>query len=58
LRAGFCAAREDAEDVTQEALLRAFRFFPGFHGTDARAWLLQIVRKHLLYMDGEKSFNG
>jgi len=37
-------SREDAEDVTQEALLRAFRFFSGFHGTDARAWLLQIVR--------------
>lgn len=37
-------SREDAEDVTQEALLRAFRFFSGFHGSDARAWLLQIVR--------------
>jgi RNA polymerase sigma-70 factor (ECF subfamily) len=37
-------SREDAEDVTQEALVKAFRFFPGFHGGDARAWLLQIVR--------------
>jgi RNA polymerase sigma-70 factor (ECF subfamily) len=36
--------RSDAEDVSQEALLRAFRFFRGFHGGDARAWLLQIVR--------------
>lgn len=36
--------RADAEDVTQEAILRAFRFFPGFQGGDARAWLLQIVR--------------
>src|SRR5271169_4352151 len=36
--------RSDAEDVAQEALLRAFRFFRGFHGGDARAWLLQIVR--------------
>ncbi|HET8923145.1 MAG TPA: sigma-70 family RNA polymerase sigma factor [Candidatus Acidoferrum sp.] len=36
--------REDAEDVAQEALLRACRFFRGFHGGDARAWLLQIVR--------------
>src|SRR5438445_13490453 len=36
--------REDSEDVTQEAMLRAFRFFRGFHGGDARAWLLQIVR--------------
>lgn len=36
--------RADAEDVTQEASLRAFRFFAGFHGGDARSWLLQIVR--------------
>jgi len=36
--------RADAEDVTQDAMLRAFRFFRGFHGGDARAWVLQIVR--------------
>jgi RNA polymerase sigma-70 factor (ECF subfamily) len=36
--------RVDAEDVAQEAMLRAYRFFGGFHGGDARAWLLQIVR--------------
>jgi RNA polymerase sigma factor (sigma-70 family) len=36
--------RADAEDVAQEALLRALRFFRGFHGGDVRAWLLQIVR--------------
>jgi RNA polymerase sigma-70 factor (ECF subfamily) len=35
---------QDAEDVVQEAYLRAYRFFSGFHGGDARAWLLQIVR--------------
>ena len=34
----------DAEDVVQEAYLRALRFFDGFHGTDARAWLLAVVR--------------
>ena len=34
----------DAQDMVQEAYLRAFRFFAGFHGTDARAWLLTIVR--------------
>jgi RNA polymerase sigma-70 factor (ECF subfamily) len=34
----------DGEDVAQEALLRAYRFFDGFQGGDARAWLLQIVR--------------
>jgi RNA polymerase sigma factor (sigma-70 family) len=36
--------RADAEDIAQEAMLRALRFFRGFHGGDARAWLLQIVR--------------
>lgn len=35
---------QDAQDVAQEACLRAFRFFPGFRGGDARAWLLKIVR--------------
>lgn len=34
----------DAEDVVQEAYLRAFRFFDGFHGGDSRAWTLKIVR--------------
>ena len=34
----------DAEDVVQESYLRAFRFFAGFRGGDARAWLLRIVR--------------
>src|SRR6266581_171075 len=37
-------SRADSEDVAQEAMLRAYRFFRGFHGGDARAWLLQIVR--------------
>jgi RNA polymerase sigma factor (sigma-70 family) len=36
--------KQDAEDVVQEAYLRAFRFFPGFRGGDARAWLMKIVR--------------
>ena len=36
--------RDDAEDVTQEALIRAYRFFGNFRGSEARAWLLQIVR--------------
>jgi len=34
----------DAQDVTQEAMLRALRFFGGFRGGDARTWLLTIVR--------------
>jgi RNA polymerase sigma factor (sigma-70 family) len=36
--------QQDAQDVVQEAYLRAFRFFPSFRGGDARAWLLKIVR--------------
>ncbi len=35
---------QDAEDVVQEAYLRALRFFGGFTGGDGRAWLLAIVR--------------
>jgi len=33
----------DAEDVVQESMLRAYRFFDGLRG-DARPWLLSIVR--------------
>lgn len=35
---------EDAHDVVQEAYLRAFKSFSGFHGSNGRAWLLTIVR--------------
>jgi RNA polymerase sigma-70 factor, ECF subfamily len=35
---------EDAEDVVQEACLRALRYFRSFHGESARTWLLAIVR--------------
>ena len=35
---------DDAQDVVQEAYLRAFRFFGGFHGSDGRSWFLAIVR--------------
>jgi RNA polymerase sigma-70 factor (ECF subfamily) len=34
----------DAQDVVQEAYLRALKFFGGFHGGDGRGWLLTIVR--------------
>lgn len=34
----------DAEDVVQEAYLRAYRFWDSFRGEDCRAWLLAIVR--------------
>lgn len=35
---------QSAQDVVQEAYLRALRFFDGFRGGDARPWLLGIVR--------------
>ena len=34
----------DAQDVAQEASLRAFKYFGSFRGENARAWLLSIVR--------------
>ena len=37
-------SHEDAEDVVQEAALRAFRFFDNFRGESGRAWFLSIVR--------------
>src|SRR5271166_1323364 len=33
-----------AEDVLQEAMLRALTYFPSFRGGNPRGWLLQIVR--------------
>jgi RNA polymerase sigma-70 factor, ECF subfamily len=50
LEAGHALARwlvgneHDAEDVVQEAALRALRYFKTFAGGDGRAWFLQIVR--------------
>lgn len=35
---------QDAQDIVQEAYLRAFKFYSGFRGGDARPWLLKIVR--------------
>ena len=35
----------DAEDVVQEAMLRAFRFIDSLRAEDGRAWLLSIVRR-------------
>src|SRR5512147_266243 len=34
----------DAEDVVQDACVRAMRFFSTLRGEDARAWLFTIVR--------------
>jgi len=38
----------DAEDVVQEAYLRAYRFFDSFNGGDGKAWLLAVVRNTCL----------
>jgi RNA polymerase sigma-70 factor (ECF subfamily) len=35
---------EDAQDVVQEAYMRAFRFLGSFRGGNVRAWVLRIVR--------------
>jgi len=35
---------DEAEDVVQEAFLRAFKSFAGYRGGDSRTWLLTIVR--------------
>ena len=45
---------QDAEDVVQEAYMRALRFFDGFRGGEARPWLLAIVR-HTCYSWLEKN---
>jgi len=37
-------SRADAEDIVQEASMRAFKNIRGFSGGNARAWVLTIVR--------------
>jgi len=43
-------ARDDhrAQDVVQDAIVRAMKFFDGFRGVNARPWLLAIVRNTYL----------
>jgi RNA polymerase sigma factor (sigma-70 family) len=45
---------QDAEDVVQEASLRALRFFGSFRGDNARAWFLKIVRNSYHTRLGQK----
>lgn len=47
-------ARSEADDVVQEAMLRAFRSFETFRGGDAKPWLLAIVRNCHLTAIGRK----
>jgi RNA polymerase sigma factor (sigma-70 family) len=37
-------SEQDAQDVVQEAFLRAFKSFGGFRGSNGRPWLMRIVR--------------
>jgi RNA polymerase sigma-70 factor (ECF subfamily) len=39
-----CRSSGDADDIVQEAFLRAFRGFDALRGGDVKAWLLTIVR--------------
>lgn len=39
---------QDADDIVQEAYLRAYRFFDSFTGSDAKPWLLAVVRNTFL----------
>src|ERR1700686_5477585 len=59
----------EAEDVIQEAYLRAFSYFASFQGGDDKAWLLAIVRNtyynrlkhnriHEPIVPFEEEFNG
>ncbi|WP_336492052.1 sigma-70 family RNA polymerase sigma factor [Methylobacterium nigriterrae] len=44
-----------ADDIVQDAFLRAFRAFDGYRGGDARAWLLAIVRNCTRSWAGERA---
>jgi RNA polymerase sigma-70 factor, ECF subfamily len=45
----------DAEDVVQEASLRAFRYFKTFSGGNGRAWFLRIVRNTCFSWRGQSA---
>jgi len=44
LAAWLAGTRSDAEDIVQEAMLRAYKYFDRFAGSAFRPWLLAIVR--------------
>jgi RNA polymerase sigma-70 factor, ECF subfamily len=48
----------DAEDVVQESLLRALRYFDSFNGENPRTWLLAIVRNTTYTLKSQKPASG
>jgi RNA polymerase sigma-70 factor (ECF subfamily) len=44
----------DADDIVQEAMLRAFRAFDTVRGEDVKPWLMSIVRNCFLTAAGQK----
>jgi RNA polymerase sigma-70 factor (ECF subfamily) len=48
----------DADDVVQDAMLRAWRAFDGFRGGDIRPWLLAIVRNCWRTSAGDRKRRG
>lgn len=44
----------DADDIVQEAMLRAWRGFDGFRGTEVKPWLLAIVRNCFITARGKR----
>src|SRR5215469_1318496 len=54
-----CRDPSTAEDLTQEAYLKAFRAFPGYRGGEPKAWLLAIVRSCFLdWARGRKAWTA
>ena len=47
-------SRADAEDIVQEAYIRAYRAFDSFEGSDCKPWLLAIVRNRALTFIGQR----
>ncbi|AHI63680.1 RNA polymerase sigma factor [Burkholderia thailandensis] len=52
-----CGNASDAEDVVQDACMRAFRFLDSCRGDNARPWLLTIVR-HTWYTEWRRRANA
>ena len=47
-------SRADAEDIVQDAYLRAYRAFDSYHGSSFKPWLLAIVRNRAFTWLGQR----